>query len=151
MLLKTRLPEHIYPALSITKIIPAVEEVELEAGFNWFPEETYPVVTTPLDVPKRTKYALLPFVLTPCKTKVIRFTQLGILVKSMLVPEVDATAVPLIKGVKFPVTGTRVCVKLLFVAGGVIVTMPVPLWDSISMLLIAIVPLAIVTPLETEF
>jgi len=117
MLLKTRLPVHTYPALSITKIIPAVEEVELEVGFNWLPEETYPVVTTPLDVPKRAKYALLPFVLTPCKTTVMRFTQLGILVKSMLVPLVEATAVPEVIALfcpeitAVPVTAGKVSVK----------------------------------------
>ena len=37
---------------------------------------------------------LVPFVLTPFNITVIRFTQLGIPVKSMLVPLVVATAVP---------------------------------------------------------
>lgn len=38
---------------------------------------------------------LLPLVLTPLNNTVIRFTHDGIPVKSMLVPLVDATAVPL--------------------------------------------------------
>ena len=36
----------------------------------------------------------VPFVLTPLNITVIRLTQLGMLVKSMLVPDVEATAVP---------------------------------------------------------
>jgi hypothetical protein len=39
-----------------------------------------------------------PFVLTPLNITVTLFTQLGILVKSIAVPLVDATAVPLVNG-----------------------------------------------------
>ena len=40
------------------------------------------------------RYGLVPFVLTEFNITVILFTQLGMLVKSMLVPLVVATAVP---------------------------------------------------------
>jgi hypothetical protein len=40
----------------------------------------------------------------------MRFTQLGIDVKSMLVPLVDATAVPDTIGASVPVVATNVCV-----------------------------------------
>jgi hypothetical protein len=48
---------------------------------------------------------LLPFVLTPLNITVMRLTHDGIPVKSMLVPLVDATAVP---DTKPPMTGVPV-------------------------------------------
>ena len=59
------------------------------------PEPVYPVVSTEPD-PILSVGELVPFVLTPLNITVTRFTQDGIPVKSMLVPEVDATAVPLL-------------------------------------------------------
>jgi hypothetical protein len=56
----------------------------------------YPVLSMPLEVPNLMPQSLVPFVLTPANITVIRFTQLGIPVKSMLVPLVVATAVPLV-------------------------------------------------------
>ena len=56
---------------------------------------SYPVVLNPELVPTLTRRKLEPFVLTPLNITVTRFTQLGMPVKSMLVPLVDATAVPL--------------------------------------------------------
>ena len=57
--------------------------------------------------------------LTPLNTIVIRFTQLGILVKVMAVPLVVATAVPLTIALAVPATNT---VPVL--AGSVIVLVP---------------------------
>jgi hypothetical protein len=59
----------------------------------------------------------VPFVLTPLNITVTRFTQLGIDVKSMLVPLVDATAVPDTMGANVPVVATNVCVLLPETAG----------------------------------
>ena len=88
----------------------------------------------------------VPLVETPLNITVTRFTQLGILVKSMLVPLVEATAVPLVITLLFivlttapvivglvsvlfvsvcvaesittlPVTAGKSCVKLLAVVG----------------------------------
>ena len=53
----------------------------------------YPDVVT-LPEPTCTSKLLVPLVDTPDNITVIRFTQLGMLVKSMLVPDVLATAVP---------------------------------------------------------
>jgi hypothetical protein len=52
------------------------------------------VDSTPPDVPSLACITLEPFVDTPLNITVIRFTQEGIDVKSMLVPDVLATAVP---------------------------------------------------------
>jgi hypothetical protein len=50
----------------------------------------YPEVVNPEVVPSWTMTSLVPLVETPLNTTVTRLTQLGMLVKSMLVPEVDA-------------------------------------------------------------
>ena len=63
---------------------------------------TYPVTTTPPEVPSCIKKGLVALPLTPLNITVIRFTQDGIPVKSMLVPDVLATAVPLTKEVALP-------------------------------------------------
>ena len=47
-----------------------------------------------LPAPNCNRTILVPLVLTPLNITVIRFTQLGMPVKSMLVPDVEATAVP---------------------------------------------------------
>jgi hypothetical protein len=52
----------------------------------------------------------VPFVLTPWNITVIRFTHEGMLVNSIDVPLVDATAVPEINGARVPVAATSVCV-----------------------------------------
>jgi hypothetical protein len=54
----------------------------------------YPEVTMPPDVPNLVSIMLVPLVETPLNITVIRFTPAGIDVKSMLVPDVLATAVP---------------------------------------------------------
>jgi hypothetical protein len=48
--------------------------------------EAYPEVTKPEVAPIRTSMLLVPDLLTPLKITVIRFTQDGMPVKSMLVP-----------------------------------------------------------------
>jgi len=67
---------------------------------------------------------LVPFSETPLNITVIRFTHDGMLVKSMLVPEVDATAVPLINGARVPVAATSVWVLVPDTAGALIVLCP---------------------------
>jgi hypothetical protein len=57
-------------------------------------EPRYPVASMPDDVPILTSMMLVPLVLTPLNITVTRFTQLGIPVKSIDVPLVEATAVP---------------------------------------------------------
>ena len=59
----------------------------------WFAAPKYPVVVNVVD-PSCTNILDVPLVLTPLNITVIRFTQLGMPVKSMLVPDVEATAVP---------------------------------------------------------
>jgi hypothetical protein len=54
----------------------------------------------------------------------MRFTQEGILVKSIEVPEVDATAVPETIGAKVPDTATKVCVVVPDIVGAANVTEP---------------------------
>ena len=71
--------------------------------------EEYPVASTPPDVPNRICQLLDPFVLTAENITVIRFTQLGIDVKSTDVPDAD-TDVPEINGASVPVAATSVCV-----------------------------------------
>jgi hypothetical protein len=55
--------------------------------------------------------------LTPLKITLTRFTHDGMPVKSIDVPDVDATAVPLTIGASVPVTFTNVCVVLPATAG----------------------------------
>ena len=64
----------------------------LSTVYTYDPE--YPVAVIEPE-PILNSITLVPFVLTPLSMMVIRFTQDGMLVKSMLVPLVDATAVPL--------------------------------------------------------
>jgi hypothetical protein len=59
----------------------------------------------------------VPFVDTPLNITVIRLTHDGMPVKSMLVPLVEATAVPDTMGANVPVTATSVCVLLPATAG----------------------------------
>jgi hypothetical protein len=88
--------------------------------------ETYPVDTIPEDVPSLKIYGLAPFVLTPLNINVILLTQLGIPVKSMDVPEVLATAVPLVKGYSIPVEPATVLEPVIApVTPSVLVNVPV--------------------------
>jgi hypothetical protein len=65
--------------------------------------EEYPdVVKEPAPICKRRP--VVPFELTPLNITVIRFTQEGIPVKSMLVPDVLATAVPDVIALLAPLT-----------------------------------------------
>ena len=70
---------------------PAVEFTPVKV-FDALAAETYPDVEIEPD-PICTILILVPFVLTPFIITVILLTQLGILVKSMDVPDVDACAV----------------------------------------------------------
>jgi hypothetical protein len=72
--------------VELTALRPLVEQYILA--------EEYPVASTPPDVPNLICQKLDPFVLTPLNITVIRFTQFGIDVKSIDVPDVEATAVP---------------------------------------------------------
>tara|TARA_R110002126_G_scaffold28902_5_gene96020 strand:- start:1879 stop:2349 length:471 start_codon:yes stop_codon:yes gene_type:complete len=54
----------------------------------------YPLVSMPPESPVCKITSEVPFVLTSLNITVIRFTQEGMLVKSMLVPDVDGTRVP---------------------------------------------------------
>ena len=75
---------------------------------------------------------LEPLVETPLNITVTRFTQLGMLVKSMLVPEVEATTVPETMLELRPLTATvpvpagRVSVPFVAVLGSCRVTLPPP-------------------------
>lgn len=73
---------------------PTVETVPLGEELNVFACDKYPVVSTPPLSPNRTIMLLVPFVLTPLNITVIRLTQEGMPVKSIEVPDVEATAVP---------------------------------------------------------
>lgn len=66
----------------------------------------------------------VPFVLTPLNITVMRFTHDGIDVKSIDVPDVEATAVPDTIGASVPVVATNVCVLLPETAGADIVIVP---------------------------
>ena len=70
--------------LDVFEIVPDINEDEL----------AYPVVVGDPPVPNCICTLDVPVVETSVNIKVIRFTQDGILVKSMLVPLVEATAVP---------------------------------------------------------
>ena len=69
----------------------------------------------------------VPFVLTPLNITVTRFAQLGMPVKSMLVPLVDATAVPETIALFAPLT-----TAVPLVVGNVIVLLPATAGASIS-------------------
>jgi len=90
------IPECAAAAVLLKNTKPAVllAPDELEALLKWFEVETYPVLIIPPLLPPCIKSGFVPLVLTPANITVIRLTQLGMLVKSMLVPLVDATAVP---------------------------------------------------------
>jgi hypothetical protein len=82
----------------------------------------YPLVTIEPS-PTCTNMMLVPFVLTPWNIIVIRFTQLGIPVKSMLVPLVDATEVPKVIDAPAIVAEPSVLVTILLVAELVFLTL----------------------------
>jgi uncharacterized protein YjfI (DUF2170 family) len=56
-------------------------------------KDEYPVVSGVPLTPNKILIVPVEFKETPFKARVTRFTQLGMLVKSMLVPDVEATAV----------------------------------------------------------
>jgi len=68
-------------------------------------EEAYPDVVT-LPAPNCICTSDVPFVLTPLNITVMRFTHDGMLVKSIEVPEVEATAVPEISALLTPLITT---------------------------------------------
>lgn len=74
------------------------------------PDELYPDVTTPLEVPSCIKKELVLLAVTPDHITVMRLTPAGMLVKSMLVPDVVATAVPLTNTPTVPVIVGKVSV-----------------------------------------
>jgi hypothetical protein len=89
------------------------------------PSEAYPVVVKTPPVPICTLATPVPPAKdTPCIIRVIRFTHEGILVKSMLVPEVDDCAVAIVDGARVPVAATSVWVLVPATAGAAIVIVP---------------------------
>ena len=96
----------------------------------------YPLVSMPPLSPSWIWMLLVLFVLTPSNITVMRLTHDGMPVKSIEVPLVDATAVARVREVPkvatVPVLSGNVRVRLVLVAGGTMVAMPVPLCDSIS-------------------
>jgi hypothetical protein len=73
----------------VVKVAPAIDDAP-----NLAPPPLYPVVSKPPESPIWIRKLSVPDKDTPSNITVIRFTQAGIEVKSMLVPLVDATAVP---------------------------------------------------------
>jgi hypothetical protein len=59
--------------------------------------DAYEVVSTPPESPSCISFAEVPFVETPLNETTICFVPAGIPVKSMLVPDVEATGVPRVK------------------------------------------------------
>ena len=94
---------------------PAVEAAVLGVPLlaHSEPADAYPVVVTE-PAPSWIKMSEVPFVLTPLNITVMRLTQDGMLVKSMAVPEVDATDVPEVMTLA-PMTGVPLIVGLLIV------------------------------------
>jgi hypothetical protein len=89
-------PKSTEPGVRELRVInPTVDDAEdVAIGANPDPVELYPEDTIPPEVPSRIKKELVPLALTPLNITVIRLIQDGIPVKSMLVPLVEATAVP---------------------------------------------------------
>jgi hypothetical protein len=95
-------------------------EVDVKLVFVITPTDAlYPLVKTELE-PICTMIDEVLFVETPLNSTVIRFTQLGMLVKSMLVPLVEATAVPLTIELFTPLT------TAVPVPDGTVTKLPVP-------------------------
>jgi hypothetical protein len=82
------------------------------------------VFSIPDEVPSWISKIDEPFVLTPLNITVMRLTHDGIPVKSIDVPDVEATAVPDTIGANVPVTLTSVWVVLPATAGAANVTDP---------------------------
>ena len=87
------------------------------------PQDEYPDVVKEPE-PIWTWILLVPLVDTPLNITVIRLTHDGMPVKSIDVPDVDATAVPLTTGARVSVTATSVCVLVPATAGASIVMLP---------------------------
>jgi hypothetical protein len=114
-------------------------EVDVKLVFVITPTDAlYPLVKTELE-PICTMIDEVLFVETPLNSTVIRFTQLGILVKSIEVPDVEATAVPAVMALLIPLTTTEpvpagnVTVLVPATAGTANVTLPEvePLKDGV--------------------
>jgi hypothetical protein len=90
------IPEYVAEAVNVFLTIkPVVEDtVAIDVPLKAEAVELYPVVTNEL-LPTCIIGELIPEVETPLNITVILLTQLGIPVKSMFVPDVEATAVPL--------------------------------------------------------
>jgi len=94
---KTTEPEYVSDAVLTCAVTNPVVEVSALATLAVALPPTialYPVASATPPVPSLISIMLEPFVLTTFNIIVIFFTQDGIPVKSMLVPDVDATAVP---------------------------------------------------------
>ena len=128
-MVKTAAPDIVEAAT----ILPAVKRKPLLAPvfmvLKLLAAESYPEVITEPE-PNCNKRLLVPFVLTPLNMTVTRLTHDGMPVKSIEVPEVDATAVPETIEPPTPLTTTVpvpagiVAMKLLAVVGGLISTDP---------------------------
>ena len=94
---KTIVPDKLLLALLRLETKPDVYDAPTTEAAAINPaKQTYPVVSMPPALPSCTCGREVPPVLTPLNITVTRFAQLGILVKSIAVPLVDATAVPLL-------------------------------------------------------
>jgi len=114
------------PLMPATAINPAVDVTPVvldAAAWEARPPLTYPDVVT-LPAPICTKKFDVPLVDTPLNITVIRFTQLGMLVKSIEVPDVDATAVANVLTDIVAVAACKVIVLVPATAGAASVTCP---------------------------
>ena len=135
----TILPDHNPVAVILDiKTKPAVLCAPLPSPGVVAPE-AYPLVVTepaPIWIWKLD----VPLVLTPLNITVTRFTVAGMLVKSMLVPLVDATAVPIVIPVDVGADDTHAVPLLVStfpeVLGAVLMTVPVVL-GSVSVVSVA--------------
>ena len=95
---KTTEPEKVLAAafeyIRIKPVVAVAPRVVLLVVVTTVEIAEYPVVSAPEEVPSCICGSEVPLVETPLNITVIRFTQDGMLVKSMLVPLVLATAVP---------------------------------------------------------
>lgn len=122
---RTHDPDKLLAALFKFDTKPEVYDAPTTEAPAMRPEkQIYPVVSMPPESPNCICGKEVPFVLTPLNITVIRLTHDGIDVKSIDVPDVDATAVPDTIGANVPVVATNVCVLLPETAGADTVIVP---------------------------
>ena len=125
----TNVPSNAAVAFPDLIVKPVVYTLTPGVALMVLPVHAYPDVSTE-PAPIWIIGGLVPLVLTPLNITVIRLTQDGILVKSMLVPDVDATAVPetigYTFGVKPPTFNVPVIVSLPEFVNPGVVTPAVP-------------------------